>query len=116
METLGRNSPSPAEGNGGLARGIEQAAAGTHDAIQKVTDAARPAVDRVATGAHQAVNKMADVAAQAGEALGVKSDQLKEAQARFMEDCSAYVRGNPLTSLGIAVAAGFVISRLISAR
>ena len=34
----------------------------------------------------------------------------------LVDDCSTYVRANPLASLGIAVAAGFLISRLISAR
>ena len=116
METSGRNIPSTADGNSGLSRSIDQAAAGTHDAIQKVTDSARPAVDRMASGAHQAVDKIADVATQAAESLGAKGNQLNEAQARFVDDCSTYVRANPLASLGIAVAAGFLISRLISAR
>lgn len=99
-----------------LAQNIEQAAVGGHQAIQKVADAAHPAVDRVASGAHQAVNKIADVATQTAGTLGAKADQLQEYQAQLMQDCSAYVRAKPLTSLGIAVAAGFVLSRLLSAR
>ena len=116
METPGRITPTTADGNGSLVRNIDQAAAGTHEAIAKVSDAARPSVDRIASGAHQAVDKIADVATQAAETLGVKGGQMKQAQARLMEDCSAYVRDNPLASLGIAVAAGFLLSRLISWR
>ena len=116
METPGRVTPATAEGSGTMARSIDQAAAGTHEAIAKVTDAARPTVDRMASGAHQAVDKIAGVATQAAETLGVKGDQIKEAQARLMEECRGYVRNNPLASLGIAVAAGFLLSRLISSR
>jgi ElaB/YqjD/DUF883 family membrane-anchored ribosome-binding protein len=32
------------------------------------------------------------------------------------ENCREYVRDNPVTSLGIAVAAGFLLSRLLSSR
>lgn len=33
-----------------------------------------------------------------------------------MENCRSYVRDNPIASLGIAVAAGFLLSRVISGR
>jgi hypothetical protein len=33
-----------------------------------------------------------------------------------MENCCDYVRDNPVTSLGIAVAGGFLLSRLLSCR
>ena len=116
METPARFTPGGSEGSGTVARGIEQAGTGAHNTIDKVSDAARPAVDRLASGAHQAVDKVADVANQAAESLGVKAGQLKEAQARLMEDVGGYVRANPLTSLGIAVVAGFLLSRLLSSR
>jgi ElaB/YqjD/DUF883 family membrane-anchored ribosome-binding protein len=32
------------------------------------------------------------------------------------ENCGSYVRENPLASLGIALAAGFVLARLINSR
>jgi ElaB/YqjD/DUF883 family membrane-anchored ribosome-binding protein len=116
METPTTFAQGGTEGNSTMARGIDQAGTAAHSTIDQVSAAARPAVDRMATGAHQAVNKFADVATQAAESLGVKGDQLKEAQARLMETCSAYVRANPVASLGIAVAAGFLLSRLISSR
>jgi ElaB/YqjD/DUF883 family membrane-anchored ribosome-binding protein len=31
-----------------------------------------------------------------------------------MEQCRGYVRDNPIASLGIAIAAGFLLSRLLS--
>jgi ElaB/YqjD/DUF883 family membrane-anchored ribosome-binding protein len=84
--------------------------------IDKVSDAAHPAVERLASGAHQAVDKIADVAGQAAETLGVKGEQLKNAQVQAMEQCRGYVRDHPVLSLGIAVAAGFLLSRLLSSR
>lgn len=95
---------------------IEEASAGAHHTIDKVTDATRPAVDRVATGAHEAVDKLAGAAVNAAETFGVKSEQFKEAQTRITENFRSYVRDNPLATVGIAVAAGFLLSRFINAR
>jgi len=41
---------------------------------------------------------------------------LKNAEQQAMEKCRSYVRDNPIASLGIAVAAGFLLSRVISGR
>ena len=117
METPANFAPSGREGNGGaIAHGIDQAGIGVNNTVDSVSDAARPAIDRIATGAHAAVDRFADVANQAAESLGVKSGQLKEVQTRLMEAFGGYVRANPVASLGIAVAAGFLLSRLISSR
>ena len=114
METTERIAPAAPDGT--LTRNIDQAAAGTHEAITKISEAARPAIGRIASGAHQAVDKIADVATHAADTLGVKGGQMKDVQARLLDDCSAYVREHPLASLGIAVAAGFLLSRLTSSR
>lgn len=116
MEAAGKLTPNPNDGSPNLARTVDQASAGAHDAIDRASDAARPVVDRIASGAHQAVDKMADVASQAAETLGVKGEQLKDVQARAMEQCRAYIRDNPVTALGIAIAAGYLLSRLLSSR
>jgi ElaB/YqjD/DUF883 family membrane-anchored ribosome-binding protein len=113
METTERIATAAADGT---LRNIDQAAAGTHEAINKVSEATRPAIGRIASGAHQAVDKIADVASHTAETLGVKGDQLKDVQARLLDDCSAYVREHPLASIGMAVAAGFLLSRLTSSR
>ena len=72
--------------------------------------------DKVSHSAHEAYDKIADVTSQAAEALGEKGEQLKNAEQQLIEDCRVYVRDNPITSVGIAVAAGFLLSRMVSGR
>jgi ElaB/YqjD/DUF883 family membrane-anchored ribosome-binding protein len=116
MEAAGNTTSSPNDGSRTLARTVDQASTGAHGVIDKVSDAARPAVDRIASGAHRTVDKISSAAGQAAETLGVKGEQLRNAQVRAMEQCRGYVRDNPVTSLGIAMAAGFLLSRLWSSR
>ncbi len=72
--------------------------------------------DTVFNSAHQAVDKVASVTNQAVDALGEKGEQLKNAEQQLIKDCRGYISDNPITSLGIAVAAGFLLSRLLSGR
>jgi ElaB/YqjD/DUF883 family membrane-anchored ribosome-binding protein len=95
---------------------IDQAGSSAHGAINKASDAARPTVERLASGAHHAVDKIAGAAGQAAEALNCKSEQLTDASTRLLEAGRDYVRDNPVMSVGIGVAAGFVLSRLLGSR
>ncbi len=99
-----------------LVRGVDQATAGAHDKITSATDAARPAVDRLAASAHDVVDKVAGVATQAAETLGVRGEQIKTAQDKLVESAREYMREHPVATLSVAVAAGFVLSRLLSSR
>lgn len=65
---------------------------------------------------HEAVDKIASATSQAADAVGEKGEQLKSAERKLMKNCHHYVRDNPVTSLGIAVAGGFLLSRLLSSR
>ena len=73
-------------------------------------------IDKAADSAHEAVDQIANAGNQAAEALGAKGEQLKNAEQQLMVNCCDYVRDNPITSLGIAVAAGFLLSRVLSGR
>jgi ElaB/YqjD/DUF883 family membrane-anchored ribosome-binding protein len=68
--------------------------------------------DKAAHFAHEAGDKITN----AKEAISDKSEQLLNAEQRLMKNCQRYVRDNPVTSLGIAVATGFLLSRLSSGR
>jgi ElaB/YqjD/DUF883 family membrane-anchored ribosome-binding protein len=70
--------------------------------------------DKVADTAHAAYDKIADATCQAAETLGEKGEQLKKTEQRVMKNCRGFISDNPMTSVGIAVAAGFVLSRLFS--
>jgi len=73
-------------------------------------------IDKASQSAHEIVDKITDASNQAADALGEKSGQLKNAEKQLMENCCGYIRENPVSSLGIAVAAGFLLSRLLSGR
>lgn len=73
-------------------------------------------IDKASRSAHEAVDKVASATNQAAETLSEKGEQLKNAEQQLVENCRGYIRDNPITSLGIAVAAGFLLSRLLSGR
>ncbi len=92
------------------------AGSAAHDVVDRIAGAASPAVDRLASSAHQAVNKIVGAAGTAAEQFSSKAGQVKAAQARLVTGTSDYVREHPLASLGIVVAAGWLLSRLFSSR
>jgi len=100
METSGNFNPAPNTS----ASDIQETIKGT----------AKPAVDRVASGAHQAVDSIASAANEAVESLSAKSGQLKDMQSRLVNSTCNYVQEHPMTSIGIALATGFLLSRLLS--
>jgi len=116
MEAAGRVTPNSNDVNHGLARAVDAAGTAARNAIESASDAAPPLVDRVASGAHQAVDRIAGAAGQAVQSLDFKGEQFKVAQERVFEQCRSYVRANPMASLGIAVAAGYLLSRLLGSR
>ncbi|OYV18009.1 MAG: hypothetical protein CG439_1439 [Methylococcaceae bacterium NSP1-2] len=70
--------------------------------------------DKVAQFAHETVDAVADASHQARAAFDEKSDQIMNAEQQLLKNCQTYVRENPVTSLGLAVAGGFLLSRLLS--
>lgn len=73
-------------------------------------------IHKASNYAHEAVDKVASAATHATEAFDEKSERLKKAEKRLIKDYTNYTRDNPITSLGIALAAGFLISRVLSGR
>ncbi|MDD5462853.1 MAG: DUF883 domain-containing protein [Methylococcales bacterium] len=70
-------------------------------------------IDKAANSAHEAIDKVASATHQAAETVGEKGEQLKNAEQQLMENYHRYVRDNPIASLGIAAAAGFLLSRVL---
>ncbi|MFA6164064.1 MAG: hypothetical protein WC685_11620 [Methylobacter sp.] len=73
-------------------------------------------LDKVSDSAHEAFDKIASATSHAAEVLGEKGERLKNAEQQMIKNCRGYIRDNPITSMGIAVAAGFLLSRLLSRR
>lgn len=110
------NMPGAADTSSAATRTVDQVTSGAHKAIDRASETVHPAVDRMASGAHQTVDRIAGAASQAAGTFDLKSEQLMDAQARLTDNCRGYIQENPLASLGIAVAAGFLLSRLVSSR
>jgi ElaB/YqjD/DUF883 family membrane-anchored ribosome-binding protein len=70
------------------------------------------AIDRVASLAHQVMDKAADAAAPTADWLAEQGKSLGATQRKMIADSCKYISGNPLKSVGIAVAAGYLISRV----
>lgn len=88
---------------------VDKASSAVDDAVRK----ARPVIDRVAEGAHEAVDKAARVAVPTVQWLTERGDSLNATQKQFVADARRQVATNPLTSVGIALAAGLVIGRFM---
>lgn len=96
--------------------GVDRLAASAHSGIHAAAEAVHPAIDRMASSAHRAVNSAdeaanhaTDAMARAGNKAGVKGEELYAAGA-------GYMRGHPVVTIGVAVAAGYLLSRLLATR
>lgn len=91
-------------------RTVGQASTSAHRAIDKASEITRPAVDQLASGAHHAVDSLAGSAAHAAQSLEHKGDELQALQSRLTESCRTHLREHPVATLGIAVAAGYMLN------
>jgi ElaB/YqjD/DUF883 family membrane-anchored ribosome-binding protein len=73
-------------------------------------------IERVSQGAHHAVDRAAEAASSAAGRFGEtvdqiaeKKDELMELPETWMEGTREYVREHPFASLGIALAAGYLL-------
>jgi ElaB protein len=116
MDPFGNVTSNPNDAGGMLGKAGDPANPEVHAKIDKVSDIARSTVDTLAAGAHQGFDKAAAAAGQAATTLDTKREELKVAQAKLMENTRNYVRKNPVASIGIATAIGYVVSRLLRSR
>jgi ElaB/YqjD/DUF883 family membrane-anchored ribosome-binding protein len=66
--------------------------------------------------AHSSVDKVSSALSGASASLDEKSKQLSEAYGRFADTGREYVRTSPATSVLIALAAGYTLSKLFGRR
>lgn len=117
---LGNRQADPTKsgpaGTNATTEGVDRLAAGAHSGIQAAAEAAHPAIDRLASGAHRAVksadeaaNQATDAMARAGNKAGVKGEELYAAG-------TSYMREHPMFTIGVAIATGYLLSRLLATR
>jgi len=99
-----------------LERGVDKATNVAHESIDSVSEAARPALDHMTSSAHSAVDRAGIAAGHAAEVVGDKGDRINATGQKLIEQAGGFVRENPVASLGIAVAAGYLLSRIFSTR
>lgn len=73
-------------------------------------------VDRVSEAAHEYVDRAASVASNAAERIGEKADEWMEMKDNWVEGARDYVRDHPFAALGIAAAAGYLLSVLMRSK
>lgn len=80
------------------------------------TNSTESKVDHMAHQAHETVDRVAEAANQAAERMNERRSEMKGQQEEWLSTVSNYVQDNPLTSLGIAAAGGYLLSRILSGR
>ena len=70
-------------------------------------------VDRLSQTAHQAVDRAASAASAYAERFGDKGEELMQMPQDWLETAREYVRDNPLQAIGMAAAAGYLLSILM---
>ncbi len=73
-------------------------------------------IDRLSGSAHQAVDRAAATASSVAEHFGEKAEELLEMKDDWVAGAREYVREHPVAALGIAVAAGYILSMLMRSR
>jgi ElaB/YqjD/DUF883 family membrane-anchored ribosome-binding protein len=71
-------------------------------------------IDRLSAGAHDAVDRAADVATAAAERFGARGKDLFAAGDQWMTAARDSVRDHPIAAVGVAVALGYLLSRIMS--
>ena len=114
------NTPSTSGMSNNTEGALNRASSSAHAAVNSIAGAAdeaarkaKPAIDRVAAMAHQAVDTAAGAAAPTADWLTEQGDKLNATQKKLAADTCGYISANPLKSVGIAVVAGFLLSRII---
>jgi ElaB/YqjD/DUF883 family membrane-anchored ribosome-binding protein len=96
---------------------VERRTSQAHDTVEAVAAKANqklaPAIDRVARAAHETVDKVAQAAVPAADWINESAGQLRVQQEQLVESSRDYIRERPLLTVGFALAAGYLLGRLL---
>ena len=77
-------------------------------------DKAHAGIDRLSSTAHDAVDHAANLASSAAERLGSKSRDVLAVRDQWLDGTRECVRDHPFATVGVALAAGYLLSRITS--
>lgn len=80
--------------------------------MSKAANGDHATTDHLSERAHESVDRIAKTAGKGEERLRHEAANVKERSDDTLQAVSTFVRDNPLTSLGIAFAAGSLLSAL----
>jgi ElaB/YqjD/DUF883 family membrane-anchored ribosome-binding protein len=81
-----------------------------------MSEKAHAGIDRFTSSAHNTVDRVASAASSAAERFHVADSKFAHSAQEWKEQTCSYVRAHPMTAVGIAVAAGYLLSRLTHSR
>jgi ElaB/YqjD/DUF883 family membrane-anchored ribosome-binding protein len=70
-------------------------------------------IDRLSDSAHRAVERASGAATSFADSVGERADQLMEMKDDWIEGAREYVREHPVAALGMALAAGYLLSMIM---
>jgi ElaB/YqjD/DUF883 family membrane-anchored ribosome-binding protein len=73
-------------------------------------------IDRMSNTAHETVDRVAQTAAAYAERFGERAEEFLEMKDNWVEGAREYVREHPVAALGIAAAAGYLLSVIMRSR
>ena len=73
-------------------------------------------IDRLADSAHGAIDRATQTASQVAERFNEKSEELWAMKDDYVETARDYVKDHPFAALGIAAAAGYLLSVLMRSK
>lgn len=90
--------------------------AGSGASMDRMVQSAHEAVDRFAEKAAPALEKLRSTMGGATDKLPMSRDDLSALQREWVTGAREVVREHPMASLAVAVAAGVILSRMMSSR
>ena len=77
------------------------------------TTASKQQVDRLSQTAHQSVDRAAQAASSVADRVSEKYEELYAMQEDWVEAGREYVKEHPVAAIGMALAAGYLLSMLM---
>ena len=84
-----------------------------HQAVDRATEKAIPALERASTAAHRSIDKAVDAATPAAEWVSESGRQLATRSNDLVDACSSQVRARPLISMVGALTIGYLAGRML---